>query len=443
MKNMRTSTALLGAIALAASVSAQVAEYGQCGGIGYTGSTSCVSPYACTVINAYYFQCLTAGSGTTTGGSGTTTSATSSTTTKATTTTTKASSTSGSATTTATGAACSTAPASAGKVAYAGVNIAGFDFGCGTDGTCVITGTSGTYPPLASLGNPDGIGQMQHFVNDDKFNIFRLPVGWQYLVNNVLGGTLDASNTATYDELVQGCLATGAYCIIDIHNYARWDGGIIGQGGPTNDQFVSLWTQLATKYASQSKIMFGVMNEPHDLSSVTTWAATVQLVVTAIRNAGATSQIILLPGNDWTSAGTFISDGSAAALSTVKNPDGSFTNLVFDVHKYLDSDNSGTSSTCVTDNIADAFAPLAAWLRCNGRQALNTETGGGNTASCVTYLNSQLQFVSENSDVFLGYVGWAAGSFDSTYTLTLTPTKSGSTWTDVELITDAFKLYVP
>lgn len=42
---------------------------------------------------------------------------------------------------------------------------------------------------------------------------------------------------------------------------ARWNGQIIGQGGPTNDQFVSLWTQLADKYKSQSKIIFGIMNE--------------------------------------------------------------------------------------------------------------------------------------------------------------------------------------
>ena len=56
----------------------------------------------------------------------------------------------------------------------------------------------------------------------------------------------------------------------------------------------------------------------------------------------ATSQIILLPGNNYTSAQTFASNGSGAALLTVKNPDGSTTNLVFDVHKYLDSDNSGT-----------------------------------------------------------------------------------------------------
>lgn len=59
----------------------------------------------------------------------------------------------------------------------------------------------------------------------------------------------------------------------------------------------------------------------------------------------------------------------------------------------LDSDNSGTHTECVTDNISTAFQPLATWLRSNNRQALNTETGGGNTASCQQYLCSQIAFV--------------------------------------------------
>jgi endoglucanase len=59
-------------------------------------------------------------------------------------------------------------------------------------------------------------GQMQHFVKDDGMNLFRLPVGWQYLLNNKLGGTLDSGNFGKYDQLVQACLATGASCIIDV-----------------------------------------------------------------------------------------------------------------------------------------------------------------------------------------------------------------------------------
>jgi acetylxylan esterase len=35
-----------------------VAEWGQCGGIGWSGGTACVSPFTCQVLNAYYSQCL-------------------------------------------------------------------------------------------------------------------------------------------------------------------------------------------------------------------------------------------------------------------------------------------------------------------------------------------------------------------------------------------------
>jgi endoglucanase len=72
------------------------------------------------------------------------------------------------------------------------------------------------------------------------------------------------------------------------------------------------------------------------------------------------------------------------------------------VHKYLDSDNSGThpgeckytlhnnskflmiATDCTTDNVS-VFQTLVSWLNSNGnRQALLSETGGGNTASCET-----------------------------------------------------------
>lgn len=118
---------------------------------------------------------------------------------------------------------------------------------------------------------------------------------------------------------------------------------------------------------------------------INAWAATVQAAVTAIRKAGATSHMILLPGTDYTSAGSFISSGSAAALAKVTNLDASTTNLIFDVHSYLDSDHSGTHASCVSNQISESFAPLATWLRSAGRMALLSETGGGSSdPSCLT-----------------------------------------------------------
>ena len=77
----------------------------------------------------------------------------------------------------------------------------------------------------------------------------------------------------------------------------------------------------------------------------------------------------------------------------VKNLDGTNTNLIFDVHQYLDSDNSGTHLECVTNNIDTVFAPLARFLRANGRQAILSETGGGNVASCVKYMGQQIAYL--------------------------------------------------
>jgi endoglucanase len=98
------------------------------------------------------------------------------------------------------------------------------------------------------------------------------------------------------------------------------------------------------------------------------WATSVQWAVTSIRNAGANSQMVLLPGTSYTSVGGFVSDGSASSLSAVTNPDGSTTNLIFDVHQYIDSNGSGTSSECTTNGVEN-LSSLGTWLRSNGRQA--------------------------------------------------------------------------
>lgn len=219
-----------------------------------------------------------------------------------------------------------------GKVQFAGVNIAGFDFGCDINGTCNLASAF----DVVSKGN--GIAQMSHFTKNSGLNAFRLPVGWQFLLNNeqTPGGPIDATNLAAYDGLVRGCLDSGSKaCIVDVHNYARFNGGIIGQGGPANEVLVNLWTQLATHYANESRIVFGVMNEPHDIPNIVTWAQTVQEVVTAIRKAGAMTQMIIMPGNNFTSAAAFVENGSGAALMNVTNPDGTIDNLFFDVHRYL------------------------------------------------------------------------------------------------------------
>nr|AEM23896.1 endo-1,4-beta-glucanase precursor [Aureobasidium pullulans] len=411
--------------AAAGSAAASSSAYGQCGGNGWTGATDCVSGYHCAYQNDWYSQCVPGA------GSGSTSAAAAAATTKVVTSA-KASTTQAPSKAPVSTSAASTSKAVAatsGKVKYAGVNIAGFDFGMDTNGA-----SSGSYVDPGTTGQ----NQMNHFVKDDKLNAFRLPVGWQYLVNSQLGGTLDSTFFAKYDQQMTYCLNSGAaLCILDLHNYARWNGQIVGtSGGPTNAQFASVWSQLAKKYSSKPKVAFAIMNEPHDLQDINAWATTVQAAVTAIRQAGATQNMILLPGDDWTHAANFVDNGSAAALNKITNLDGSKTNLVFDVHQYSDSDGSGTSSTCVSSasNIA-GFTKLATWLRSNNRQAMLTEAGGSNDQSCLTAVCDVLNYLMTNSDVYLGWTGWSAGMFATDYVLSEVPTGSAGSYKDQAIVT--------
>jgi len=290
--------------------------------------------------------------------------------------------------------------------------MAGYDFTVKTDGSFNGTGTT---PPAQ---------QFSHFASQGA-NIFRVPFAWQ-LMTPTLGGTISSSFFSRYDATVQQGLATGAYVILDLHNYARWNGAVINQGGPTNAQYASLWSQIAAKYASNPKVIFGIMNEPHDLpQGVALWAQSVQAAVNAIRAAGATSQVILIPGSSYSSAQALPNEAGPALLN-VTDPAGGVNKLVFDVHKYLDSDNSGTHPDCTTSNV-DVMTTLVNWLKQNGnRQALLSETGGGNTSTCESLLNQELAFVKANSGSIVGFTVWSAGAFDTTYVLTLTPNADGS-----------------
>jgi hypothetical protein len=41
---------------------------------------------------------------------------------------------------------------------------------------------------------------------------------------------------------------------------------------------------------------------------------------------------------------------------------------------------------------------------------------------------------SYHADVFLGWIGWAAGSFSTSYELSLVPTNNGGNWVDTGIL---------
>jgi endoglucanase len=105
------------------------------------------------------------------------------------------------------------------------------------------TRTNGTVPKPPSPPRPSRTGTPPKKMNMTmpKMNMTMPKAPKKKFIN-----ALDATNVVKFDMLVQACLATGAKCIINVHNYARFNDLIIGQGGPTNEQFADLWAQIAT-----------------------------------------------------------------------------------------------------------------------------------------------------------------------------------------------------
>ncbi|KAI1828258.1 glycoside hydrolase family 5 protein [Xylaria intraflava] len=292
------------------------------------------------------------------------------------------------------------------NVQFLGSTIAGGAFGCQIDGTCD--------PASALLPPSDGLAQISEIIKADGINLFRIPISWQFLVDSRLGGNLDPSNFSLYDKLIQSCLDAGAYCMIDIHNFARWNGNVIGQGGPTDEQFADFWGQLARRYAAHDRIIFELMNDPHDLN-VSVWAQTCQSAVTAIRGAGATSQVILLPGTNYDNAATLISSGSADALLAITNPDGTADNLLLDIHNVFSQPNSSIHAVCAPENIG-SLGLIAKYLRNKGRKGLISETWASDDVSCMRAFCAQNVFIGANSDVLTGLVTRGTGSQNASHT---------------------------
>ncbi|EGG10321.1 family 5 glycoside hydrolase [Melampsora larici-populina 98AG31] len=292
-----------------------------------------------------------------------------------------------------------------------GVNVAGLEFGIDINGTSI-----GNY-------NSPEFDQIQHFVSVGM-NVIRIPFGWQYIQPQI-NGDLDANYLGLLVKYVEYTLGLGAHVIIDLHNYARRDGKIVGQSDLSAESLADMWSKVASHFKEQTNVFFGLMNEPHDVDSKT-WIGVVQLVVTAIRQQGA-SNTILLPGNYWMHFATFANDYNNG-MSAVKNPDGTKTGLIFDIHQYLDVDGSGAHKEC-TQYHPDEITSVAALLKRDGQQAIVTETGGGNSQSCSDFIYKFVKAVNNEFPTFIGALLWGGGPFSADSTLVIT-VKEGNNWKD-------------
>ncbi|KDQ10378.1 glycoside hydrolase family 5 protein [Botryobasidium botryosum FD-172 SS1] len=368
-------------VGFAPAVSA-VPVYGQCGGIGYTGSTVCDAGSTCTYSNDWYSQCLPGAGPTTTSRPPTSTT------------------TAGP--TNPTNSLCSGTRT---KFKYFGVNQSSAEFG-----NLNIPGTLGkdyTWPTRASVDFFVAKGLTTHRI---AFLMERLSPPARGLT-----GAFDATYLAALKDIANYVTSKGGYAVLDPHNFMRYNGAVITS---TSEQ--TWWKNLANEFKSNSNIIFDIVNEPHDMTATAAFNLN-QAAVNGIRSSGATSQLILVEGTSWTGAWTWVSSGNADAFKNLKDPN---NNVAFEMHQYLDSDGSGTNPVCVSSTIgAERLAAATAWLKQNNFKGFLGEIGAGSNDACIKAV--QGAFCSmQQSGVWIGALWWAAGPWWGDYYQSIEPPSS-------------------
>jgi endoglucanase len=76
-------------------------------------------------------------------------------------------------------------------------------------------------------------------------------------------------------------------------------------------------------------------------------------------------------------------------------------NLIYQMHQYLDSDGSGTSTACVSSTIgSERLVAATDWLRANGKVGLIGEFAGGVNAQCEAAVSDMLAYMQANAGNF-------------------------------------------
>jgi endoglucanase len=280
----------------------------------------------------------------------------------------------------------------------------------------------------------------------EGFRKNRLPIQWELLqpmlhdtranaqVRALVGepGEFHAGYAQYITDVLDAHAAVGARCIIDLHNYARYqdfafqgDGSVRGLKSPpsplqraftedgsqvqerifalatgatlTQAHFADFWRRAAARWKDHPGFGgYGLMNEPHDLprpgqtvasegggEDLTIWPAYARAAIDAIRAIDRANPIYVA-GNEWS---------SAMAMPT-RNPGFPLQgeNLVYEVHMYLDSQSSGhwfdfesekakNFSAGVgrrpidMDTGVNRLRPSIEWAREHGLQVALTEVG--------------------------------------------------------------------
>lgn len=288
---------------------------------------------------------------------------------------------------------------------FRGVNFAGAEFN--SDRIPGELHVDYTYPKVSEL----------QFSADKGANIVRLPLRWERL-QPILNRELNKKELALVKQTVSNANAAGLCVLLDIHNYAEYRGKKLGTPDVPTGAFLDFWIRLAAEFDDPSTTIFGLMNEPANIS-IKKWSYIAQATVTKLRSRNV-KNIIFVAGGKWSGVHDWFKSSEAdipnsEAFAKLHDPLG---RTVIEMHQYFDDYYSGTTTKChEPKHFTSMFENVANWARQNGFKLFLGEFGSSRDPACLLVLKA-VAGAMEN-DAWLGWTYWAAGSWWGNYPFAL------------------------
>ena len=172
------------------------------------------------------------------------------------------------------------------------------------------------------------------------FELVRLPFAWER-IQPALGGPLDPGYSAALVRTIEQIGRRKMLVLLDLHNYARYDGKTLSQGGFTYAQFADVWDRIAALVKPQQKYIwgYGLMNEPYiqGPEKIPFW----QGAIDAVRKHDPKRKI--------TVSGEALKGEADPQQFHLKDPARA---IVYESHFYFDHDGSGTYKRTYEEEIS-------------------------------------------------------------------------------------------
>ncbi|WPO97862.1 glycoside hydrolase family 5 protein [Pseudomonas sp. HR96] len=235
--------------------------------------------------------------------------------------------------------------------------------------------------------------------------VIRFSILWERLQPTLMGDFADAY-AERIDEFLDQAAERNMGVIIDIHNYGRYYGKIIGTDEVPTSAYEDLMKRVAKRWSHNPATHgYDLMNEPYG-DADQHWRDNAQAGIDGVRSFDK-SKPIYVEGRSFSNTAMFPTIN--ADLLDLKDP---ADNLVYSAHLYLDEGSSGAYKKPISGNFdpmlgVNRVKPFIEWLKANHKHGQIGEFGvPDNDPRWLMAMDNLLAYLHEQC-VPLAY--WAAG----------------------------------